>query len=141
MSWLNVAKNFVSFQFQSSQVLKKTFDGGEHPFHLHGHNFWIIATSDYPDAEDLYKNDYIQRDTVSVPGSGWVKIRFLADNPGAWFFHCHIEWHMSAGLALAFLVSPDQLIANGFKISSEQRSLCRALKQFNGKNQTNSNFH
>ncbi|UJR10980.1 hypothetical protein I4U23_015165 [Adineta vaga] len=112
-------------------------DGGEHPFHLHGHNFWIIATSDYPDAGNLYLNDYLQRDTVSIPASGWAKIRFVADNPGAWFFHCHIEWHMSAGLALVFLVSPEQLLTNGYTITPEQKQLCQALKQFNTNNKMN----
>ncbi|CAF3958033.1 unnamed protein product, partial [Adineta steineri] len=108
-------------------------DNGEHPFHLHGHKFWIIATSDYPDAEFLYAGDYIQRDTVSVPASGWAKIRYVADKPGAWFFHCHIEWHMSAGLALAFITSPQQLLAEGYTISSDEQKLCQALRKFNKK--------
>jgi iron transport multicopper oxidase len=109
-------------------------DGGEHPFQLHGHTFWIVATSDYPEAESLYATDYIQRDTVSVPALGWAKIRFVADNPGAWFFHCHIEWHMSAGLALAFLTSPNQLLADGYTVTQSQKNLCHALRQFNAEN-------
>jgi iron transport multicopper oxidase len=108
-------------------------DGGEHPFHLHGHNFWIIATSDYPDAESLYAGDYLQRDTVSIPALGWAKIRFVANNPGAWFFHCHIDWHMTAGLALAFIVSPQQLLTNGYTVSKSQKDLCYALREFNTK--------
>jgi iron transport multicopper oxidase len=106
-------------------------DGGEHPFHLHGQKFWVISTSDYPDAESLYAGDYLQRDTLSVPPLGWAKIRFVANNPGAWFFHCHIEWHMTAGLALAFLVSPEQLLANGYTVSQSQKKLCKALQQYN----------
>ena len=111
-------------------------DGAEHPFHLHGHSFWILATSDYPEAESLYAGDYIQRDTVSVPALGWAKIRFIANNPGAWFFHCHIEWHMSAGLALAFLVSPEQLLADGYTVTETQELLCQALEQSNMKIKT-----
>jgi iron transport multicopper oxidase len=111
-------------------------DTGEHPFHLHGHKFWILSTSDYPQAESLYAGDYLQRDTVSVPALGWAKIRFFANNPGAWFFHCHIEWHMAAGLALVFLVSPEQLLANGYTISQSQKNLCQALQQFNAQNNT-----
>jgi FtsP/CotA-like multicopper oxidase with cupredoxin domain len=34
----------------------------------------------------------MRRDTVDVPGGGSVNIRFVADNPGAWVFHCHIQW-------------------------------------------------
>ncbi|CAF1182140.1 unnamed protein product [Adineta steineri] len=104
---------------------------GEHPFHLHGHNFWIVATSDYPEAETLYAGDYIQRDTVSVPAGGWAKIIFVADNPGAWFMHCHIEWHMSDGLAIALIVAPNQLLKNGFTISQSGQKQCEALQRFN----------
>jgi iron transport multicopper oxidase len=114
-------------------------DGGEHPFHLHGHSFWIISTSEYPEAESLYAGDHIQRDTVSIPALGWAKIRFVANNPGAWFFHCHIEWHMSAGLALTFLVAPEQLSVNGYTVSESQKKLCQALQQFNAQNNTISN--
>jgi iron transport multicopper oxidase len=106
-------------------------DTGEHPFHLHGHKFWIIATSDYPQAEFLYAGDYVQRDTVSVPALGWAKIRYVANKPGAWFFHCHIEWHMSAGLALAFITSPQELLAQGYTIPPDQKQLCQALQKFN----------
>lgn len=114
-------------------ILINNTDGGEHPFHLHGYTFWIIATSDYPQAETLFAGQYIQRDTVSVPASGWAKIRFLANNPGAWFFHCHIEWHMSAGLAMALLVSPERLLANGYTVTPAQTELCKALQKFNSK--------
>ncbi|KAG9100807.1 laccase [Ceratobasidium sp. 392] len=30
------------------------------------------------------------------------------DNPGPWFVHCHIDWHLEAGLALVFAEAPDQ---------------------------------
>ncbi|CAF1159421.1 unnamed protein product [Adineta steineri] len=108
-------------------------DTGEHPFHLHGHKFWIIATSDYPNAEFLYAGNYIQRDTVSVPALGWAKIRYVANKPGAWLFHCHIEWHMSAGLALVFITSPEQLLADRYTVSSDAQQLCQALQKFNKK--------
>jgi iron transport multicopper oxidase len=108
-------------------------DPAEHPFHLHGHKFWIIATSDYPQAELLYAGDYLERDTVSVPSLGWAKIRYVANKPGAWFFHCHTEWHMSAGLALVFITSPQQLIAQGYTIPQDQKQLCQALQKFNQK--------
>ncbi|CAF1155860.1 unnamed protein product [Adineta ricciae] len=108
-------------------------DTGEHPFHLHGHKFWIVATSDYPQAESLYSGNYIQRDTVSIPALGWAKIRYIADKAGAWFFHCHIEWHMSAGLALVFITGPQELLAQGYTISQDQKNLCLALQKLNQK--------
>ncbi|CAF4238340.1 unnamed protein product, partial [Rotaria sp. Silwood2] len=100
-------------------------DEDEHPFHLHGHSFWIISTSENPQAKQRYRGAYIQPDVVSVPGSGWAKIRFLANNSGAWLFHCHIEWHMYAGLILAFIVEPDELLAQGYTSSDKQKLLCQ----------------
>ena len=100
-------------------------DEGEHPFHLHGHNFWIISTSDNPQAEQLYRGAYVKRDVVSIPASGWAKIRFVANNPGAWLLHCHIEWHMDAGLILAFIVGSDQLPARGYKIAANKKRVCQ----------------
>jgi iron transport multicopper oxidase len=45
-----------------------------------------------------------RRDVVNTGSSknDNVTIRFVADNPGPWFLHCHIDWHLNAGLALVF---------------------------------------
>ncbi|CAF2597983.1 unnamed protein product [Rotaria sp. Silwood2] len=106
-------------------ILLENRDEGEHPFHIHGYEFWVISTSENPQAEELYRGAYLQRDTVSVPGSGWAKIRLLANNPGAWLFHCHIEWHMDAGLIVAFIVGPNALLAQGYKITPIQKRMCQ----------------
>lgn len=48
----------------------------------------------------------MRRDTLIVkPMSNFV-IRFRADNPGVWIFHCHIEWHMDSGLAATMIEAP-----------------------------------
>ena len=52
------------------EVFVNNTDGGEHPFHLHGHPVWLVATSDYPEAETLYANNYLYRDVVSIPAVG-----------------------------------------------------------------------
>lgn len=44
------------------------------------------------------------KDTVAVPGGGFVKVRFEACNPGYWFFHCHFEFHMHIGMSAIFKV-------------------------------------
>ncbi|GFZ15075.1 laccase 12 [Actinidia rufa] len=44
------------------------------------------------------------RNTASVPVGGWAVIRFVADNPGVWLLHCHLDVHITWGLATAFLV-------------------------------------
>uniref|UniRef100_A0A2N9GRJ5 laccase n=1 Tax=Fagus sylvatica TaxID=28930 RepID=A0A2N9GRJ5_FAGSY len=46
---------------------------------------------------------------AGVPSGGWVTIRFLADNPGVWFMHCHLEIHTSWGLKMAWLVLDGKL--------------------------------
>jgi FtsP/CotA-like multicopper oxidase with cupredoxin domain len=30
---------------------------------------------------------------------GEATFDFVADNPGDWFFHCHIVYHMESGMA------------------------------------------
>ncbi|CAG8838531.1 20899_t:CDS:2, partial [Gigaspora margarita] len=66
----------------------------EHPFHLHGHNFWVLGSGGNgtkPDYKKLNTNDPIKRDTATVPDGGWTIFRFVSNNPGVWEFHCHIE--------------------------------------------------
>ena len=46
------------------------------------------------------KNNLILKDTVIVPAGGYVVVAFLADNPGYWFLHCHIEVHQLEGMAV-----------------------------------------
>ncbi|KAM0746530.1 laccase [Meredithblackwellia eburnea MCA 4105] len=90
------------------------WDANTHPFHLHGHKVQLVRV-----AMDVASNDTslnpphtegaanpMRRDTVVVPAGGAYNLRFVADNPGAWVFHCHIEWHFEAGLAVVFIEAP-----------------------------------
>jgi multicopper oxidase len=61
-----------------------------HPMHLHGHFFQLRNGT----GRGPYK------DTVLVEGHmGEATFDFVADNPGNWFFHCHIIYHMESGMA------------------------------------------
>ncbi|KAL0375229.1 UNVERIFIED_CONTAM: Laccase-17 [Sesamum radiatum] len=85
-----------------------------HPLHLHGFNFFIVGQGfgNYDpntDPKNFNLVDPIERNTVGVPAGGWVAIRFLADNPGVWFMHCHLEVHTSWGLKMAWLVLDGKL--------------------------------
>lgn len=88
--------------------------------HLHGHKFWFLGAGegDFPfqfvtDAPSTMINlqNPPYRDTIDLPASGWAVIRcaerlsgrltqfinflrYITDNPGAWLFHCHIQWHL-----------------------------------------------
>ncbi|XP_052172528.1 laccase-17-like [Diospyros lotus] len=80
-----------------------------HPFHLHGFNFFIVGQGfgnfdPKKDPQNFNLVDPVERNTAAVPYGGWVAIRFLADNPGVWFMHCHLEVHTSWGLKMAWLV-------------------------------------
>ncbi|KIJ32231.1 multicopper oxidase [Sphaerobolus stellatus SS14] len=79
-----------------------SLNGITHPFHLHGHAFHVIQSSD--GGAPNFVNPPV-RDVIGVGGSG-VRIRFQADNPGPWFLHCHIDWHLEAGLAVVFAEAP-----------------------------------
>ena len=41
-----------------------------------------------------------RKDTVLVPEGGYAIIDVVADNPGIWFMHCHIENHLAEGMAV-----------------------------------------
>lgn len=74
-------------------LLVDNFDDGNHPFHLHGHKFWVLGQGNgYFDVDTHYKTvqtrNPLRRDTVTVEAFGWVLIRFVADNPGMWAMHC-----------------------------------------------------
>ena len=45
-------------------------------------------------------NTTIRKDTIIVPAGGYVVIDFIANSPGYWFLHCHIESHQLEGMAL-----------------------------------------
>ena len=68
-----------------------------------------IKWTDDP-SPDFENNNYTKKDTVIVPFGGYVVIRFIVNNPGWWFLHCHIEIHQLEGMAAVIqeLVDPLQ---------------------------------
>lgn len=48
----------------------------------------------------LELNNPPRKDTITIPGGGYVVIRIKANNPGLWFLHCHIEFHATHGMGL-----------------------------------------
>lgn len=51
----------------------------------------------------------MRRDTIVLKPAGHIVLRFKADNPGVWLFHCHIEWHVDQGLILTMVENPLEL--------------------------------
>nr|GEV34259.1 L-ascorbate oxidase [Tanacetum cinerariifolium] len=78
-----------------------------HPWHLHGHNFWVLGygSGEFNAAKDPKKYNLvnpIKKNTVPLHPFGWTALRFIADNPGVWAFHCHIEAHLFLGMGVVF---------------------------------------
>ncbi|KAK2190092.1 hypothetical protein NP493_88g01019 [Ridgeia piscesae] len=48
----------------------------------------------------IVQDSPVRKDTVLVPVGGYVVIRFMTENPGFWFMHCHMESHNENGMAL-----------------------------------------
>lgn len=128
---------------QVVEVVVNNNDTGAHPFHLHGHNFQLLdrypaygkdffdyADTDYrvtydPSNHTAFPKVPARRDTFVVPPQGYFVVRFVADNPGVWFFHCHIDWHLMQGLAMAFVEAPLQ-IQERVSIPQQQYDVCKA---------------
>ncbi|EJF60579.1 laccase [Dichomitus squalens LYAD-421 SS1] len=82
----------------SFPALPAATPGEPHPFHLHGHAFSVVRSAGQ--VTPNYVNP-VRRDTVSIGEVGDnVTIRFETNNPGPWFLHCHIDWHLEAGMAV-----------------------------------------
>ena len=68
-----------------------------HPIHLHGHFFELVTG----------KGDYAPRKhTVLVQPGGKASFDFTADAVGDWAFHCHLLYHMEAGMMRVVSVRP-----------------------------------
>ncbi|QDS75973.1 hypothetical protein FKW77_003999 [Venturia effusa] len=82
-----------------------------HPIHMHGHDILVLAqgTGNYSEAVPLKLDNPPRRDVALLPGSGYLVVAFLTDNPGAWVLHCHIGWHVNEGFALQFIERPDEI--------------------------------
>jgi FtsP/CotA-like multicopper oxidase with cupredoxin domain len=69
--------------------------GMPHPMHLHGHRFQVVEIGGLRFSGAV-------RDTVRVPPAQRVVVEFDANNPGWWAFHCHMLYHMEAGMFQTF---------------------------------------
>jgi len=104
-------------------IVVKNGDAGKHPLyaplfilprhnvaetsshsHIHGHKFQIVNRGEDYTSSDPTLNPPLQegqanpirRDTIQLLSMQSATLRFVADNPGSWLFHCHIDWHFSS---------------------------------------------
>jgi CopA family copper-resistance protein len=94
------AWSFDGIKFSSSEPLRLRY--GErlrivlvndtmmsHPIHLHG--MWS-------DVEDDAGNFQLRKHTLDMPPGSRRSYRVRADALGSWAFHCHLLYHMEAGM-------------------------------------------
>ena len=68
-----------------------------HPIHLHGHFFELVTS---------HGDHAPRKHTVNVQPGGTVTFDLTADAPGDWAFHCHMLYHMHAGMMQVVTVRP-----------------------------------
>ncbi|POS76161.1 multicopper oxidase [Diaporthe helianthi] len=133
---------------RAAQVVINSLDAMEHPFHMHGHSVQVVgwgpgrfdpssfsyfpsslASSSSPPPVTGTTTTWnlenpLRRDTFTVPAESHVVIRFRADNPGIWVLHCHVAWHLEAGMLVSFLERPADLksLLDGMDAGTRERS-------------------
>jgi manganese oxidase len=68
-----------------------TLGEDHHTFHVHGHRW------EAPDGSDI--------DTITLGPAESFRIRWREEDPGTWFYHCHVEGHMMQGMIGIYRVS------------------------------------
>lgn len=130
---------------ETVDIILQNMDENSHPFHLHGTRMWVLGQGHgyfpgyeafgllpegkgllHPANRTVIRNP-LKRDTITVENFGWVLLRFVADNPGVWLFHCHVIWHSEAGMGMQFLSRIDDL--RGLQVPEEARKLCDAPEE------------
>jgi FtsP/CotA-like multicopper oxidase with cupredoxin domain len=68
----------------------------EHPLHLHGM---------FMELENGHGDYNPRKFTINVKPGERLSFLMTADAPGAWPFHCHLDYHMAAGMMIHAVVS------------------------------------
>ncbi|KAK7754697.1 hypothetical protein SLS62_003254 [Diatrype stigma] len=113
------------------EIVVNNHDIAIHPFHLHGHKFQVIErpasnAGNWSGAStDPASPAPPRKDTIAIQPQSYAVLRVVADNPGVWLFHCHIEWHVEMGLTATLIEAPDRLAA--FDIPADHLDACRTM--------------
>ncbi|KAF6804924.1 Laccase-2-like protein 1 [Colletotrichum musicola] len=119
----------------SIRVVVSNNSPASHPMHLHGFNMYILHEGDGLTWDGTITNpeNPQRRDVQQVRANGHMVMQFDSiENPGIWPFHCHIAWHVSAGLFSQFLVQPDKV--RQFQIPSKVDQVCKDWSEWTRSN-------
>ncbi|OQO03485.1 hypothetical protein B0A48_10149 [Cryoendolithus antarcticus] len=120
-------------------VIYNHFAFGGHPMHLHGHNMFVlqegygkwdgsVVNAHNPQRRDVHFMQPAQSPTVP----SYFVLQMDMDNPGVWPLHCHIAWHVSAGLYVNILENPKKI--QQMQIPSTMAQTCRDWATWTGGN-------
>ncbi len=95
----------IHWEFAKGDVIKlrifndpETFHPMNHPFHIHGQRYLVLAIDGVPNQNLVWK------DTALMPVGSTIDLLVDMSNPGDWMMHCHIAEHLEAGMMLHFSV-------------------------------------
>ncbi|KAK8050406.1 ferro-O2-oxidoreductase [Apiospora phragmitis] len=114
-----------------TNIVINNLDDGAHPFHLHGHSFYVLSrhrsatgwgswnpyaaaaaqSPPLPPGGLLNLEAPLLKDTVSVPRRGHVVLRAPLELGGIWMLHCHMLVHLGSGMAAGIHVGPGSIDA------------------------------
>lgn len=114
-------------QGHTIDLVINNIDDKGHPFHLHGHDFYVLAVhrasrvgayeqynpfdrEKQPAGGPMNVINPIVKDTVYIPSQGYAVLRLWANNPGLWLVHCHVLWHEAVGMNMAIQIGEDPQI-------------------------------
>ena len=156
----------IRFVFSSVSSRSSPSSIRTHPMHLHGHSFFVAKIA-YPQYDEngtivtqidditipncgpgAWRNNVqpegirvdgetIRKDVIIVPAGGYVVVDFLADNPGWWFLHCHIDAHLSSGMGMVVDELPECHNPPPRDMLKQTRSFCYDVKKFLSKEKNN----
>lgn len=129
-----------------------------HPIHIHGRQYFI-AKIGYPEHDkdgnlkaqnkDLkmskcgpaeWRNGppgdisvtrtTVRKDTVIIPTGGYVVVDFIQDNPGYWYLHCHMSWHLNKGMSIVVAQNIHNVKIPSVMLYSKGKDVCLPLETF-----------
>lgn len=125
--------NVYNFGSNSSiRIVLNNLIGAAHPIHLHGHNMFVLdeGVGEWDGKTVINPLNPQRRDVQLLQGNGYMVLQINADNPGAWPLHCHIAWHVSAGLYVTVVERPADIAQ--LQIPSIMAETCRSWSAFTG---------
>ncbi|XP_017026577.2 uncharacterized protein Mco3 [Drosophila kikkawai] len=109
--------------YRPLEMVVANYMDNTHPFHIHGHTFRLVGQAVLGNLNDLRNireldrrgrlarlsddSAAVAKDTVQIPGLGYIIVRFLSNNPGFWLYHCHIEAHAVQGMVAVLKIGED----------------------------------